>query len=145
MINIPPINKSYETIQKGSSFIGDRFLRWLNDLTQRVNRAVVTDENGNIAYGDAVLPEELDSRFRYEFDKGSCKMVRVDSNFGNTYLCNNCYYDGITWRGIEANGSNASMMFLGPTVFIIRQSTAIVTTENQDLGDMFAQITITPS
>lgn len=34
-------------------------LRWLKDLVFRVNRAVVTDENGNIAYGGSAIPSDV--------------------------------------------------------------------------------------
>lgn len=59
MSSIPPINKSYEVIEKDTSFIGGRFLRWLNEIVQRLNRAVITDSNGNVSYKNTPIPEDV--------------------------------------------------------------------------------------
>jgi len=59
--NIAPINKGIQVLEKGTNFLSGVFLRWLQSVESRLNRAVVTDENGNIAYGGATIPSDVDS------------------------------------------------------------------------------------
>jgi hypothetical protein len=106
-----------------------------------LSRAVVTDKNGNIAYGGFSIPTTLSPLFRYEFYDASCVMVRKDGGAGNYYTCNNCYYDGSTWIGMTTIAISASYTSLTGTSFLIRQSSAGSVTAGDDLGTFVTVIT----
>ena len=88
MNNIAPINKGIPVLEKGTNFLGGVFLRWLQSVESRLNRAVVTDANGNVAYGGAVIPDDVESDFLHIFYGGG-KVRIIDRNNGGTM------YDGI--------------------------------------------------
>ena len=48
MLNIPPINKGIPVLEKATNFLSGQFLRWLQSVESRLNKAVVTDANGEI-------------------------------------------------------------------------------------------------
>lgn len=143
MNNIAPINKGIQVLQEGTNFLSGVFLRWLKDVADRLNRAVVTDENGNIAYGGFSLPTDLSDEYRYEFYDCSCVMTRRDGANGNYYICNNCYYNGSTWIAMCTIATAASYSVLTGTSFLIRQSASGSVTAGDDLG-IFVTV-ITPS
>ena len=80
MNNIPPINKGIPVLEvegkNKTNFLSGIFLRWLKDVANRLNRAVVTDANGNIAYGGATIPDDpLESYFYLFYPNGAARIV----------------------------------------------------------------------
>ena len=100
MINIPPINKGVPVLEmegkNKTNFLSGIFLRWLKDVANRLNRAVVTDENGNIAYGGATIPDDVDPDFLHIFYNSNT--VRIIDN------TNNYIYDSINGY-VKAGGA----------------------------------------
>ena len=93
MNNIAPINKGIPVLEvegkNKTNFLSGIFLRWLKDVANRLNRAVVTDANGNIAYGNAIIPSDVaDGYFHIFYPNGA---VRIINQVGNIYDLNNTY------------------------------------------------------
>ena len=100
MINIPPISKSVPVLEMDSknrtNFLSGVFLRWLNDVANRLNRlnrAVVTDKNGNIAYGGATIPDDiaLDATYSFSGLNNECTFAS-----GTKASCLGCYLTSTT-------------------------------------------------
>ena len=67
MLNIPPINKGIPVLEKATNFLSGQFLRWLQSVESRLNKAVVQDANGNIAYGGATIPDDVSTTIAHKF------------------------------------------------------------------------------
>jgi hypothetical protein len=48
MTSIAPINKGMPVLEGKTNLLSGQLLRWLKDIVNKLNRAVVTDENGNV-------------------------------------------------------------------------------------------------
>jgi len=103
--NIAPINKGIPVLEvegkNKTNFLSGIFLRWLKDVQALLRRSVVTDENGNIAYGGAVIPSDVDTTFIHIFYSNS--MCRIISPNGHVlYDTRNAYVSSSgPWKYIE--------------------------------------------
>jgi hypothetical protein len=83
--NIAPINKGIQVLEKGTNFLSGIFLRWLQSVESRLNRAVVTDDNGNIAYGGATIPDDAHpDYFHIFYPNGSCRVIDFNGTIFDT-------------------------------------------------------------
>jgi hypothetical protein len=84
--NIAPINKGIQVLEKGTNFLSGVFLRWLQSVESRLNRAVVTDENGNIAYGGATIPDDVHpDYFHIFYPNNAVRVINQDGAIIDTY------------------------------------------------------------
>ena len=67
MNNLPPINEKLPVLEGKTNFLSGQFLRWLKDLLFKVDRAIVTDANGNIDFTNSGIPEDINDSYYYEF------------------------------------------------------------------------------
>ena len=82
MLNIPPINKGIPVLEKATNFLSGQFLRWLQSVESRLNKAVVTDANGNIAYGGATIPDDVDSgHFHIFYNNKTVRIIDKTNNY----------------------------------------------------------------
>jgi hypothetical protein len=125
--NIPPINKGIQVLEKGSNFLSGVFLRWLQSVESRLNRAVVTDANGNIAYGDYTIPDDVDSTYQWFFYNGNCKA----SKSGVIYEFANCYLSESPASFKSLSSGYCSYTVQTGELFIIRGSTVSATQEGE--------------
>jgi hypothetical protein len=107
--NIPPINKGIQVLEKGSNFLSGVFFRWLQSVESRLNRAVVTDANGNVAYGGAVIPDDVSGDFLHIFYPNSmCRVIY--RNLKYIYDSDNAYIrddNGVPrWQYIGSGEAN---------------------------------------
>lgn len=123
MNNIAPINKGIQVLQEGTNFLSGVFLRWLKDVADRLNRAVVTDENGNIAYGGATIPSDVDKDYFHIFYPN--KATRVINTSGaiidtyNAYIRNDLgtprwqYIDtGIAMLNVQSDLTGSTQKYI---------------------------------
>jgi hypothetical protein len=86
---IAPINRGLQVLENGSNFLSAMFLRWLQTVESRLNKAVVTDDNGNIAYGGATIPSDSHpDRLTYFYPNNACRIVDIN---GAIIDCYNAY------------------------------------------------------
>ena len=72
-----------------TNFFSGMFQRWLQSIVDRLNRAVVTDANGNVAYGGATIPSDVHpDRFTTFYRNNACRIVDVN---GAVIYCYNAY------------------------------------------------------
>jgi hypothetical protein len=129
MINIPPINKSIPVVEtigndasnpfsKAKNFLSGQFLRWLQSVESRLNKAVVTDENGNIAYGGAVIPDDVETGIVQYFHKGNS--VKIIDGLGTTYISVNAYVaTGGIWKRLTENTASLTRQSYTTSIFAI--------------------------
>ena len=133
MTRIAPINKGMPVLEGKTNFLSGQLLRWLKDVVNRLNSAVVTDANGNIAYGGATIPDSLSSDYLYAFTDSYAKWIH--KTLGNEITGVGCYWDGSTHISLII-GSVSTMALTG-TVFAVKGR--VSTTVGQDLGsDIFS-------
>lgn len=101
------------------------------------------NSDGNTSKNGGLIPATLSTDYSYVFD-GLIVTHKTNTGAGDTdYIsANNCYFDGTNFRSIANTGLKTSFYSLSPTSFIIRESTSIVTSENQI---MIMTVVITPT
>jgi hypothetical protein len=110
MTSIAPINKGVPVLEGKTNLLSGQLLRWLKDIVNKLNRAVVTDEKGNVSYGGAAIPDDVADGYLHIFYKDN--VVRVVDINGNIYDATNAYIRddaGVPrWQYI---GTGASSLF----------------------------------
>jgi hypothetical protein len=121
--NIAPINRGLQVLENGSNFLSGMFLRWLQTVESRLNKAIVTDDNGNIAYGGATIPSDVDTSFLhifYPYNK-----VRIIDSGASIYDGINVYVaNGAFRRLIVGESSLNRFTHLSSTVNAVFYSTS---------------------
>jgi hypothetical protein len=110
--NVPPINEKLPVLEGKSNFLSGMFLRWLKDLVFRVNRAVVTDENGNIDFTKIGIPEDINKAYYYEF-RGVNSYVQLSG--GLEVNCLGCYLTDVDPKYRATISGNISLLVQNST------------------------------
>lgn len=134
MPSIAPISKGLPVLEKATNFLSGQFLRWLQSVESRLNKAVVTDANGNIAYGGAIIPNDLNTDWiHYIYEGGHCKIVNKSN--GVFFLTVNAYLTTLSgsWRAF--NTGYSTLVYISTGFTEERMSTINVTTAGND-GDV---------
>jgi len=121
--NIAPINKGIQVLEKGTNFLSGVFLRWLQSVESRLNRAVVTDENGNVAYGSATIPSDVATGVTFVFNGSNCTFT---SNSKSTISCVGCYLNNLGTYTSLVNGNITLLVESGTGVLDYYVKTAAV-------------------
>ncbi|MDX1365703.1 MAG: hypothetical protein R3243_15965 [Arenibacter latericius] len=93
MNNLPPINKSYEVIEKGTTYIGGKFLRWIQSLEQRVVKSLYPNEKGNISYNNEPIPSDLSESFYFDIHPNNLFVMRSKTTGQAIYSLANAYFN----------------------------------------------------
>lgn len=111
MSNTTPINKGIPVVEPGTNFLHSIFLKWLQFVERKLNRAVVTDENGNISYNNAEIPSDLNDGFYWEVSP-SFQYVAKSNTLGSAqYYLSNAYFNSNN-QWYQPNSFGPSSLFL---------------------------------
>jgi len=115
MNNVAPINEKLPVLEGKSNYLSGSFLRWIKDLWFVVNKSVVYDNLGNIAYNGATIPSDLHQDFTYEFfgDK-QVTMRGKGSGIGTIpqiYTSCNCYFKKSAVWGLIDSAVDATIFY----------------------------------